>query len=158
AVNAALDTAGYRGPRIGTGAFSTGFTTSNAFARLDHQLGAPRLQARYSLYDVTSQNARNVTGLSDVSPGTALDDTDQSIAANVLTTLSAVSINEARVQYTHSRLGAPVNDPIGPAVNISGVANFGTSTSSPTGRVADVVQAIDTVTLQRSLHLIKAGA
>ena len=40
----------------------------------------------------------------------------QSIAANVLTTLSPSTINEARVQYTHSRLGAPVNDLVGPAV------------------------------------------
>jgi len=46
-----------------------------------------------------------------------------------------------------------VNDPVGPAVNISGVASFGTSTLSPTARDLDVVQAVDTLTLQRGTHL-----
>ena len=67
-------------------------------------------------------------------------------------------INEARAQYTHSRLGAPVNDEIGPAVGIAGVANFGTSIASPTGRDTDVLQAIDTVTIQHGGHLAKVGA
>src|SRR5262249_47448779 len=86
AVDAARDSAGYRGPRISTGNFPTGFTTNNVFARLDHQVGdASRLQGRYSLYDVSSANARNVSGLSDVSRGTRLDDADHSIAVNHLT-------------------------------------------------------------------------
>src|SRR5204863_7299458 len=67
-------------------------------------------------------------------------------------------INEARAQYTHSRLGAPVNDTVGPAVSIAGVANFGTATSSPTGRETDAVQAVDTLTLQHGDHLVKTGA
>ena len=158
AVNAALDAAGYRGPRITTGNFATGYTGTNAFLRADHQAASgPRLQLRYNAYHVSSANARNVSGLSDVSRGAALDDTDQSAAASLLTTHSSGTINEARLQYTHSRLGAPVNDVIGPAVTIAGVATFGTATSSPTGRDADVLQAIDTVTLSRGAHLIKTG-
>src|SRR4051812_10313926 len=159
AVNSALDAAGYRGPRIATGNFATGYTGTNAFMRIDHQAASgPRLQIRYNVYNVTSENARNVGGLGDVSRGAALDDTDHTVAASYLTTHSSGTINEARVQYTSSRLGAPVNDIVGPAVGIAGVANFGTSTSSPTGRNADVVQAIDTVTLSRGTHLIKTGA
>ena len=159
AVNAALDAAGYHGPRITTGNYPTGYDTNNFFGRLDHQAtSASRLQVRYSLYGVTSQNARNVGGLADVSRGAALDDTDQTVAATYLTALSSGTINEARGQYTHSRLGAPVNDLVGPAVSISGVANFGTATSSPTERDLGVFQAVDTVTLQRGAHLIKAGA
>ena len=157
-VNAALDAAGYPGPRIGTGNFATGYTGNNAFLRLDHQTASGRrLQLRYSLYHVTSGNARNVSGLSDVSRGAALDDTDQNVAASYLTTLSPWTINEVRAQYTHSRLGAPVNDEVGPAVGIAGVANFGTATSSPTGRETDVIQAVDTLTVVRGNHLAKAG-
>jgi hypothetical protein len=37
------------------------------------------------------------------------------------------------------------------------VAAFGNWTSSPTGRDADAVQAVDTVTLQRGSHLVKSG-
>jgi hypothetical protein len=157
-INASLDSLNYRGVRVTTGNFSTGYDTNNLFARIDHQVSsASRLQTRYSLYDVSSANARNVSGLTDISRGTALDDTDQTIAANYQTTLATNTINEARVQFTRSRLGAPVNDLTGPAVSISGVANFGTSTSSPTRRDADVLQATDTVTLERGVHLIKAG-
>src|SRR4051812_36090080 len=158
AVNATLDASGYRGPRITTGNFPTGYTGNNAFLRIDHQASAgPRLQVRYNLYNVTSANARNVGGLSDISRGAALDDTDHSVAASYLTTLSSGMINEARLQYTHSRLGAPVNDIVGPAVTIAGVANFGVATSSPTGRDTDVVQAVDTVTIQHGTHLVKTG-
>jgi hypothetical protein len=95
--------------------------------------------------------------LNDVSRGTALTDTDQTIAANYQTTMSSGTINEARVQYTRSSLGAPPNDIVGPAVNISGVASFGTSTSSPTGRDLNVFQVVDTVTMQRGEHLVKGG-
>ncbi len=159
AVNATLDAVGYRGPRISTGNFPTGFTTTNAFGRVDDQVwGGSRLQARYNLYDVGSRNARSVSGLNDVSRGAALDDTDHNVAGNLLTTFGANTVNELRVQFTHSRLAAPVNDPVGPAVNIAGVASFGTSTTSPTARIANVVQAVDTVTLLRGSHLVKAGA
>jgi hypothetical protein len=159
AVNAALDAAGFRGPRIATGNFATGYTGNNAFVRVDHQAASgPRLQMRYSVYNVTSANARNVGGLGDISRGAALDDTDHTAAISYLTTLSSGMINEARAQYAHSRLGAPVNDSVGPAVGIAGVANFGTATSSPTGRDTDAVQAVDTLTIQHGDHLLKAGA
>ena len=159
AINQALDALGDHGPRIGTGPFTTGYHTTNLFGRVDHQTTAgSRLQLRYSLYDVGSPNARGVGGLSDVSRGTRLDDRDQTAAANLLSSLSASVFNEARAQYTRSRLGAPVNDLVGPAVTVSGVATFGTSTSAPTGRDLDVVQAADTLTLQRGGHLFKAGA
>ena len=157
-INNVLDSTGYTGPRIRTGNFSTGYTTTNAFVRADHQAtSASRLQLRYNVYTVDSQNARTVGALNDVSRGAALTDTDQTVAVNFQSTLSSGAINEARAQFTRSRLGAPVNDLIGPAVNISGVASFGTSTSSPTARDLDVFEAVDTITLQRGEHLLKAG-
>ena len=158
-INNALDAVGYGGPKVSTGNYPTGYDTTNVFGRLDHQATPnAHLQLRYSLYDVGSQNARNVGALNDVSRGAALDDTDQTISANFLSTLSSGAVNEARVQYTRSDLAAPVNDIVGPAVNISGVASWGTATFSPTARVLDVVQAVDTLTVQRGDHLIKAGA
>jgi hypothetical protein len=156
-INAALDASGYRGPRVATGNYPTGYTTNNVFARVDHQAGGGRLELRYGLYDVTSRNARNAGGLNDVSRGAALDDTDQTAAVNYLFARASGTINEARAQYTRSRLGAPVNDSVGPAVGISGVANFGTATTSPTERDVDVLQAVDRLTLQRGAHLVKSG-
>lgn len=158
AINAALDAAGYGGPRISTGPFPTGYTTTNIFGRADHRANAgSRLELRYSLYDMGSPNARGVGGLSDVSRGARLDDTDQTPAVSLLSLLGPSVINEARVQYTRSRLATPVNDSAGPAVTVSGAANFGTSTGSPTARDLDVFQAADTLTVQRGPHLFKAG-
>ena len=158
AINRVLDTVAYPGPRIGTGEFATGFDTNNLFSRVDYSFSpASRLAVRYSLYDVTSDNARSVGGLNTVSRGTALDNRDQTVAINWLTTTAGASINEFRAQATRSRLSAPANDLIGPAVTISGVASFGTSTTSPTGRDLDVYELSDSYTMQRGNHLAKAG-
>src|SRR4030095_11199303 len=105
-----------------------------------------------------SLNARNVGGLNGVSRGTALADRDQTAAFGLVSTLSPRTINEARFQFTRSRLGAPVNDEAGPAVNISGVANFGTATFSPTERALDTVELVDNATVQRGSHSLKGGA
>ena len=158
AINRALDAVGYRGPRVTTGNYPTGYNSTNVFGRVDHQATpSAHLQLRYSLYNVAARTPATSAALNDVSRGAALDDTDQTVAASFLSTLSSGMINEARAQYTRSDLAAPVNDIIGPAVNVSGVASWGTATFSPTARVLDVVQAVDTLTLQRGDHLVKAG-
>jgi Carboxypeptidase regulatory-like domain len=157
-VNARLDATRYPGPRIGTGLFATGYDSTNILVRLDHRPG-PRtlLTARYSLYDITSGNARNVGGINDVSRGTALRDRDQTLAVNLLLNLSASTLNETRFQVTRSRLEAPPNDLIGPAVNISGTANFAVATFSPTARDIDLYQLTNVITTQRGAHALKGG-
>lgn len=158
AVNARLDQTGYAGPRISTGVVPTGFDTTNFLFRLDHRLSEKhQLTARYNLYDITSLNARNVGGLNAVSRGTALSDRDQTIAASLVSTLTSNTVNEARFQHTRGRLGAPVNDELGPAVNIAGAANFGTATFSPTARDLDTFELVDNVSTGRGAHSLKAG-
>jgi hypothetical protein len=158
AVNARLDEIGYAGSRLSNGVAPTGFDTTNFLFRLDHRINeANQLTARYNLYDISSLNARNVGGLNAVSRGTALADRDQTIAASLVTTLSRRTINEARFQFTRSRLGAPVNEEVAPAVNISGVANFGVATFSPTARDLDTFEAVNNVTTQRGAHSLKGG-
>ena len=157
-INSRLVAISYGGLRLSTDLVPTGFDTSNLLFRLDHQINsANQFSARYGLYQIGSINSRNVGGLNTVSRGTALTDRDQTITASDVTTVSSRTINEARFQYTHSRLRAPVNDPVGPAVNISGVANFGTATFSPTERDLDTVEAVDTVSTGRGAHSFKAG-
>src|SRR5262252_2668407 len=159
AINPVLDRAGYAGPRIGAGLTSTGYDTSNFFSRVDHHINtANLLTARYSFYDIESFNARGVGGLNAASRGTALEDRDQTIAVSEVATISSRVANEARFQFTRSRLAAPPNDLVGPAINISGVANLGTSTSSPTGRDIDLYELVDNVTVERGAHSLKFGA
>jgi hypothetical protein len=159
AVNARLDAVGYAGARISTGIAPTGFDTTNFLFRLDQRFSEQnQLTARYNLYDIASLNARNVGGLNAVSRGTSLTDRDQTLAASLVSALSSKTLNEARFQYTRSRLGAPVNDELGPAVNISGAANFGTATFSPTARDLDTVELVDNVSTQSGAHSLKVGA
>ena len=134
------------------------FDTTNFFARVDHKLNdRNQLSARYSLYHITADNSRSVGGLNAVSRGSGLDDTDQTVAVSNITTINSRTLNEARFQFTNSRLGAPINDTIGPAVGISGVANFGTATSSPLERDINLFEVVDNVSTQRGAHSPKVG-
>jgi hypothetical protein len=158
AVNARLDATNYAGARLSTGIFPGGLDSTNLFGRLDHELSnAQRFTARYSLYRIESTNARNVGGLNAVSRGSALDNRDQNVAVSHVATLPAGALNEARFQFTRGRLAAPVNDETAPAVNIAGVASFGTATFSPLARALDVFEATDAFTVQRGAHTVKAG-
>ena len=157
-INNRLAAVAYGGAPITTGVVPTGFDTTNLLFRIDHQFNkSNQFSARYSLYQIDSINSRTVGGLNAVSRGTALTDRDQTITATNVTTISSHTINEARFQYTRSRLAAPLNETIAPAVNISGVAAFGAATFSPTARSLDTVELVDTVTTQRGAHSFKAG-
>jgi hypothetical protein len=157
-INNRLNAVGYKGPRVTTGVVPANFDTTNFFARVDHKLDdRNQLSARYSVYHITAENSRTVGGLNAVSRGSGLDDTDQTIEASNITTLNSRTLNEARFQYTNSRLDAPINDTIGPAVGISGVVNFGTATSSPLARDINLFEVVDNVSTQRGAHSPKAG-
>lgn len=157
-INNRLRQANYPGQLIETGVVPGGFDSTNFFARVDHKVNAANLfSARYSLYDIAAANSRNVGGLNATGRGTSLSNRDQTFAFGNVTTLSPRALNEARFQFTRSRLSAPVNDRIGPAVNISGVANFGTATFSPTARAIDLYEAVDNINIQRGAHSFKGG-
>jgi hypothetical protein len=157
-INTRLNAVGYKGPLISTGVVPASFVTTNFFARIDHKLNdRNQLSARYSLYHITADNSRTVGGLNAVSRGSGLNDTDQTVEVSNITTLSSRTLNEARFQFTHSRLAAPINDTIGPAVGISGIANFGTATSSPLARDIDLFEGMDNVSTQRGAHSPKVG-
>ena len=143
---------------IETGVVPASFDTTNFFTRIDHSINQRnQLSARYSLYHIDAVNSRTVGGLNAVSRGTGIADTDQTLQVSNVTTFSSRTINEARLQYTNSRLDAPVNDETGPAVNIAGVANFGTATFSPLGRDINLFEAVNNVSTQRGNHSLKAG-
>jgi hypothetical protein len=157
-INNALNRFGYKPERVVTGEYTTGYDRTNFFAKTDYNLTAlNRLSARYSLYDISSPNARSVGGLNTTSRGTVLEDRDQTIAISDVDAISTNAVNEARFQYTRSNLSAPGNDLVGPAVSISGVANFGASTSSPTGRITDMLEVSNSFSRQSGTHYWKAG-
>jgi hypothetical protein len=158
AINDRLSAVNYNGSLVTTGVIPSSFDTTNFFGRIDHSLNSRnQLSGRYSLYHINAVNSRSVGGLNAVSRGTGLSDTDQTAVVSNVTTFSSHTLNEARVQYTNSRLDAPVNDEVGPAVNIAGVANFGTATVSPLARDINLFEAVDNVSILRGDHSLKFG-
>ena len=158
AINNQLASVGYPGQAIGTGQFPHDAAQNKFFAKLDHQLANnDQLAVRYSLLDVSSLNARTVGGLNAVSRGSNLYGRDQAIAVNNIWTLSPHLFNETRFQYSRSRLDAPVNHLVGPAVSIAGVANFGTAGSSPTGRDINLNELVNNLSVEYGPHTIKGG-
>ncbi len=159
AINNRLNAVNYRGSQIQTGLVPSGYDTTNVFARIDHQINAKNsFAATYNFYDINAINARTVGGLNAVSRGTNLDNKDHTINLQNITILGTRSLNELRFQYRNSRLGAPAIDQTGPAVNISGIANFGTATSSPTRRDVDLYQLTDSFSTSFKNHSLKTGA
>jgi hypothetical protein len=157
-INERLRALNYSGPLITTGVVPASFDTTNFFERVDHMINSRnQLTGRYSLYHIEAVNSRSVGGLNAVSRGTGLKDTDQSAVISNVTTFSSRTLNEARFQYTNSRLDAPVNDEVGPAVNIAGIANFGTATVSPLARDINLIEGVDNVSTQRGDHSLKFG-
>jgi len=157
-INARLAAVGYRGPLVSTGIYPDPVNTTNALAKLDHQLsGSDHLSVRYSYYDVASRNARGAGGTATPSASAGLDNADHTAAAGYVRVLGPHTVLESRGQFAYSHLSAPPSDLIGPGVSISGVASFGTSSSSPTGRLNKLYQVVSNLSHQAGEHALKVG-
>ena len=128
------------------------------FGKVDHEVSSrDQFSLRYNLYDVDSSNSRGAGALTAVTAGAGLNDFDSTVARSNIATLSPRTVNETRVQFLYSGLKAPVNDAVGPAVSIAGVATFGTLSASPTARLDRLWEAADTVSRQAGAHALRAG-
>jgi hypothetical protein len=162
-INTRLIVVGYQAPllTVGTGPttlYPTTLHTDTLFLRGDHQFSQKdQFNIRYSLYKLSSINARGVGGLAGVSNGTSVFDTNNTIAVSNVATLSPRTFNETRGQFIYDSLNAPPNDQIGPVVAISGVATFGRSTSSPTARLNYLYEVVDNLVMERGAHTFKTG-
>jgi hypothetical protein len=115
------------------------------------------MSARVSAYDVDAGRARNAGALNAPSAGSALDNRDVAVAVGQTVTLSDRTVNETRAQVARGSLHARPEDGVGPAVNIAGVAVFGTQSSSPTARLNHLYQVVNTLSHQRGAHALRAG-
>ncbi len=153
AINARLAAVGYRGPLISTGIYPNPVDSTNVLAKVDHQVnGRDQFSVRYSLYDVDAQNSRGAGALNAPTASSLLDNVDQTVAVSNTLVLSSRTVLETRAQFAFSDLKAPPTDPIGPAVSISGVASFGTSSGSPTRRVNRMYQVVNNLSHQAGAH------
>ena len=158
AINARLAATGYPGAPIATGVYANPVKSTHYLGKIDHQVSRiDQLSVRYSLYDVSSRNARGAGGLSAPSASSALDNLDQTVAFSNTWTLSSRTVNETRAQVAHGHLQAPPTDAVGPAVSIVGVASFGTLSSSPTRRANTLYEIVDNLSHQAGAHALRAG-
>ena len=157
-INARLNAVGYPGPRITTGMYPNPVDTNNVLVKMDHQV-SPRDQfsVRYSRYGVSATNSRGAGGLSAPTASSNLDNLDQAVAISNTLILTPRTVLETRAQYAHGDLKAPPSDLVGPAVSIAGVAQFGTSSSSPTGRRNKMYQIVNNLSHQRGAHALRTG-
>lgn len=140
-----------------------GLNTEFAIGKVEHQLtAANRLSVRYIFFDNFINN--NIGGgLTSVQRGTDFSDRQHSTGVQLVSTVRDNVLNELRFQYaTRAQGRAPGSQAgSGPAINISGVANFG----GPVGGASDagfaftqdVLQVNDNITLLRGNHSYKAG-
>jgi hypothetical protein len=162
-INTHLIAVGYQAPllRVGTAPttlYPTTLHTDTLFLRGDQRFSPKdQFNIRYSLYRLSSINARSVGGLATVSNGTSVFDTNNTIAMSNIATMSPRTFNETRGQFIYDSLNAPPNDQIGPVVTISGVATFGRSTSSPTARLNYLYEVVDNLVMERGSHTFKTG-
>ncbi|HWI20372.1 MAG TPA: TonB-dependent receptor [Vicinamibacterales bacterium] len=158
AINARLAVTEYRGPAISTGSYPNPVDTHNVLAKIDHQFsGRDQFSIRYSRYGVKATNARGAGGLSAATASSNLDNTDQAVALSNSLILSSRTVLETRAQVAHGDLKATPSDLAGPTVSIAGVATFGTSSSSPTGRLNKMYQLVNNLSHQRGAHALRAG-
>ena len=137
--------------------------TKFGIGKVDHQLApAHRLSVRYIFFDNFITN--NIGGgITSVQRGTNFNDRQHSTAGQLVSTFGNNLLNEARMQYaTRAQARVPGTLPgTGPAINISGVANFG----GPIGAAADagfgftegIFSVTDNFTYLRANHSYKFG-
>ena len=131
--------------------------------KIDHQINASnRATIRYIYFDNFITN--NVGGgLTSTQRGTDFTDRQHSVAAQLVSTFGSNVLNELRVQYaTRDQSRAPGSAAgTGPAINISGAANFGGPIASASdagfGFTQGITQLIDNFTYIRGNHSFKAG-
>jgi len=165
AINTVLNAVSYPGQRLNissttpTTIYPNPVRSSHFFTRLDDKLSdRDQFSARYSLYHASSVNSRGAGGISYTSAAAGLENLDQTIAVSNILTITPRTVNETRAQFTNSNFQAPANDPIGPAVSISGVATFGTLSSSPTARYDRLFEIVDNLSHQAGPHAFRVGA
>ena len=140
-----------------------GLDTEFAIGKIDHQFNqSHRLSARYIFFDNFINN--NIGGgINSVQRGTDFTDRQHSTAVQLISTLTPTLLNELRTQYaTRAQARAAGSQAgTGPAITISGIANFG----GPIGGLADagfgftqdVLQVSNNLTHIRGDHAYKFG-
>lgn len=146
---------------ISTGIFPVTELTTLSSLKLDHSFSQrDQIFLRY-IYDQDNQSNAGGVGIggsTDVSGGGGQRDRDQSVLANWTHIFSPSVVSESRFQAAPRQLMQYDNDPVGPRVTISGVANFGRDVNFPVLLNETRYQATHSTSWTRGRHFLKFGA
>lgn len=131
--------------------------------KIDYQLSPQhKLTGRYMYFK--NQSPYNIGGgLNTIQRATDFNDQMHSVAGQLISTFGPDKLNELRVQYAtrHQFRTAAAGSGTGPAITVSGVANFGGPIDTVSQAGFDfnqgILQVIDNFTIIRGRHNIKLG-
>ena len=138
-------------------------------AKLDHHFNPSwQLALRYNYADGLNENIEPWGGLVARSRGAVLDSRDHMFSVAQTAVLGSTLVNEARFQFARRdqqvnsldpRCGGPCTGENlgGPTLEILGVASVGRQRFTPQPRSNDRYQVLDTISLLRGNHQLKAG-
>ncbi len=140
-----------------SGVFPFEADNNSSSLKLDHHFSPTNIFfARLSYSDGFDQGVQ-FGALQAVSNGLSFDIEDFSAALSDTHILSPVTVNNLKVQFARRDFSADTNDPDGPEIVISGVAEFGREFFNPTVYRQNIAQISDGVTLIRGRHSLKLG-
>jgi outer membrane receptor protein involved in Fe transport len=126
--------------------------------KLDHQFSTNNnLTARFN-YGKSFNDGVKFGALQGVSNGMSFDTKDLAFVLSDTHVFSASTLNEAKFQFGRREFETKTNDPFGPEIILSGVAQFGQEFFNPTSYDEKIYQFTDNVTLIRGDHTFKMGA
>jgi hypothetical protein len=147
------------GQALGDGVIPTDANAHFVIAKTDYQVNPQNhLSFRYSLFDqVVADNIGG--GLNTLEQSLDFDDRVDSFSGQLISTVGADRLNELRVSWIKrntERTPSEFTGP-GPAITVSGVANFG-GTTGLNDFEESIFQVVDSFSLYRGNHAFKFGA
>lgn len=143
---------------ISTGTFPIGEITTLASIKVDHSFNQNNnVTFRYIFPQDRQTNTNSTGGTTDLSGGGGQKTRDQSFVGTWTHIFSPTLLSESRFQYAPRDLIQTANDPIGPAISISGVAYFGRNTSYPVLLNETHYEFSQSVSKQAGRHSWKLG-
>ncbi len=142
--------------------------TTTGMVKVDHVMtGGTNLALRFNIADGSNGNSQPFGGIVARSRGGVLENSDYAFAG-VVSSVRPRLVNELRFQVARRDQEVRSLDPVctgpcddpnegGPAVEIVGVARVGRHNFTPQRRNTLRYQVLDTVSLERGRHLLKAG-
>lgn len=151
----AIEAAGFP---IETGALPYRYWNNNFSARVDHLFDPNNtVTARLSHAGYKNENQEPWGGLLAKSRGGFLDFSDTAVSIGWDAILSPTLLNTVRFQFARHDHDFQTFDPVGPTVEILGVATIGRQYLLPQPRLENYYQVTDTFSWIRDNHSIKAG-